>query len=437
MSLNIVGVVGMLRRMLVSAFLIFGMISLYAKDLEVSVRSEISRLPIHIELKIGSKDAPQQKYLRSLCTTFINDLALGDRLQPSLVQTGTSSAPFNIAIVSHYPEITFTLSRGTQNYQPMHSLVLTEDNASNRQKIHEAADKIHYALTSVPGISSGKIIFSLSKNPKDSELKQGELWSVDYDGGNLRPLTQENSLSITPNWMNIGSKNPYLYVSYKFGIPKIFLGSLENTTGKKVLHLQGNQFMPAFSPKKKLLAFISDSYGNPDLFLQSFSLSKGAMGKPRRVLNETFGTQGNPSFSPDGSKLVFVSNKDGRPRLYILQIDPEIQSPRLLTKKYRNSSCPSWSPDGKKIAFCSVIKGVRQICLYDLATGKDYQLTTTPVDKEGPSWAVDSQHLVYSAGNSGESELYLLSLITQKTKKIVIGLGEKRFPSWGGFPDNQ
>lgn len=84
-----------------------------------------------------------------------------------------------------------------------------------------------------------------------------------------------------------------------------------------------------------------------------------------------------------------------------------------------------------------MIKGVRQICLYDLATEKDYQLTTTPVDKEGPSWAVDSQHLVYSAGNSGESELYLLSLITQKTKKIVIGLGEKRFPSWGGFPDNQ
>ncbi|MEF9496846.1 Tol-Pal system protein TolB [Chlamydia sp. 04-14] len=427
----------MLRRIFVSTFLIFGIVSLYAKDLEVTVRSEISLLPIHVELKIGSNDAKQQKYLRTLCNTFISDLALGDRLQPTLVKSETLSAPFSIAIVSRYPEIVFTIARGSQNPQPFLSLILTEDNTSNRQKIHEAADKIHYALTSVPGISSGKIVFSLSKNPQDCELKQGELWSVDYDGGNLCALTQENSLSITPNWMNVGSGNPYLYVSYKFGIPKIFLGSLENTTGKKVLNLQGNQFMPTFSPRKKLLAFISDTYGNPDLFLQSFSLSRGAMGKPRRVLNETFGTQGNPSFSPDGSKLVFVSNKDGRPRLYIIQIDPEIQTPRLLTKKYRNSSCPSWSPDGKKIAFCSVIKGVRQICLYDLSTGKDYQLTTTPTDKEGPSWAIDSHHLVYSAGNSGESELYLLSLITQKTKKIVIGLGEKRFPSWGGFPNNQ
>ncbi|WP_041468046.1 Tol-Pal system protein TolB [Chlamydia felis] len=427
----------MLRRLFVSTFLIFGMVSLYAKDLEVSVRSENTLLPIHVELNIGPNDAKQTKYLRSLCSIFVKDLALGDRLQPLLVKSGEISAPFSIVISSHYPELVFTLSRGTHNPRPFHSLVLTEDIAINRQKIHEVADKIHYALTRVPGISSGKIVFSLSKNPHDGELKQGELWSVDYDGENLRALTQENSLSITPNWLNIGSNNPYFYVSYKFGIPKIFLGSLENTSGKKVLNLQGNQFMPVFSPRKKQLAFISDAYGNPDLFLQGFSPSQGAMGKPRRVLNESFGTQGNPSFSPDGSKLVFVSNKDGRPRLYIIQVDPEIQTPRLLTKKYRNSSCPSWSPDGKKIAFCSVIKGVRQICLYDLSTGKDYQLTTTPIDKEGPSWAIDSHHLVYSAGNSGESELYLLSLITQKTNKIVIGLGEKRFPSWGGFPNNQ
>ncbi|WP_348663406.1 Tol-Pal system protein TolB [Chlamydia vaughanii] len=427
----------MLQRILVSTFLVFGLVSVHAKDLEVTVRSEISLLPIHVELKTNSNDTKQQKYLRALCDIFVNDLALGDRLQPSFVKSGTASTPFSITIISRYPEIVFTIARDKQEPQPIHSIVLTENIGINRQKIHEAADKIHYVLTSIPGISSGKIVFSLCKNPQDNELKQGELWSVDYDGGNLRSLTQENSLSITPNWMNMGNNGSYFYVSYKFGIPKIFLGSLENTSGKKVLSLQGNQFMPAYSPRKKLLAFISDTYGNPDLFLQSFSLAKGAMGKPRRVLNETYGTQGNPSFSPDGSKLVFVSNKDGRPRLYIMQIEPEIQAPRLLTKKYRNSSCPSWSPDGKKIAFCSVIKGVRQICVYDLSTGKDYQLTTTTIDKEGPSWAIDSNHLVYSAGNSGESEIYLLSLITQKTKKIVIGSGEKRFPSWGEFLNNQ
>ncbi|AHK63612.1 Protein TolB [Chlamydia avium] len=421
----------MFLRVLISTFLIFGWRPSYARDLEVIVRSEATTFPLHVELHIRSTDAKQQQYLHALSNVFINDLALGDILQPSFVKPGAASTSLRIAIIDHYPELIFSLAKANQEYQPIHSIILTEDTQKNRQKIHESADKLHYVLTNIPGISSGKIVFSLCKPTQDQELKHGELWTVDHDGENLRPLTQENSLSITPHWTNIGENTTYFYVSYKLGIPKIFLGSLGESSGRKILNLPGNQFMPAFSPRKKLLAFISDSCGNPDLFLQSFSLVTGAMGKPRRILNETYGTQGNPSFSPDGSKLVFVSNKDGRPRLYTLQIEPEIQTPKLLTKKYRNSSCPVWSPDGTKIAFCSVIKGVRQICIYDLSTGRDSQLTTTPINKESPSWAMDSQHLVYSAGNAEESDIYLLSLITQKTKKIVIGPGEKRFPSWG------
>ncbi|ANG66039.1 Tol-Pal system protein TolB [Chlamydia gallinacea] len=422
----------MLLRVLTSIFLIFQWAPyLDARDLEVIVRSETTVFPVHVELRIHSQDVKQQKYLHTLGNIFLNDLSLGDRLHPVFVKPGTASTPMRIAILEHYPELIFSLAKANHEYQPIYSIILTEDTKKNQQKIHEAADKLHYVLTNIPGISSGKIVFSLCKSTQNQELKQGELWSVDYNGENLEPLTQENSLSVTPHWTNVGENSTYFYVSYKLGVPKIFLGSLESSSGKKILNLQGNQFMPTFSPKKKLLAFISDSCGNPDLFLQSFSLVQGAMGKPRRILNETYGTQGNPSFSPDGSKIVFVSNKDGRPRLYVLQIEPEIQTPRLLTKKYRNSSCPAWSPDGTKIAFCSVIKGVRQICIYDLSTGKDTQLTTTPIHKESPSWAADSQHLVYSAGNAGESEIYLLSLITQKTKKIAIGPGEKRFPSWG------
>ncbi|EPP34628.1 WD40-like Beta Propeller Repeat family protein [Chlamydia ibidis] len=423
----------MLLRIFVSTFLLFSMVVSYAKDLEVVVRAENTLLPVHVVFKHLAGDAKQEAYARSICTVFLRDLALGDRLEPFLVDANVASGERIVTIYCRYPELTFFVSKDNQEPRRLASVILTEDLGENRQSIHQIADQIHLAFTHVLGISSGKIIFSLSKDCSGQELKQGELWSVDYDGKNLHPLTKENTLSITPKWLGVGSDHSYIYVSYRSGIPKIFLGSLQNAQGRKILSLKGNQFMPAFSPRKKLLAFISDAYGNPDLFLQSFSLVSGAKGEPRRILDETFGTQGNPTFSPDGSRIVFVSNKDGVPRLYIMQVDPQIQAPRLLTKKYRNSSCPAWSPDGKKIAFCSVIKGVRQICCYDISTGKDYQLTTTPGDKESPSWAADSSHLVFSSGGAGLSDLYLLSLITQKTRKIAIGSGEKRFPSWGAF----
>lgn len=402
---------------------------LHSKDLEIHVRAETSLLPVNISLLSSPKNTKQDAYLKSLRDLFARDLALGDLLAPT-----SEIAPLTIFIEACYPELIFSFKRDGKASQKIFSLELSGDPSKDHQTIHEAADRIHFLLTRIPGISSGKILFSLCSTDASSELKQGEIWSVDYDGQHLAPLTSEHSLSITPAWMHIGHIPAYIYVSYKLGVPKIFLNTLSQPAGKKILAMQGNQFMPVFSPKTKLLAFISDRDGNPDLFVQPFSLATGAIGTPKKLLNETFGTQGNPSFSPDGTRLVFVSNKDGTPRIYQMQISPEQHPPRLLTKKYRNSSCPTWSPDGKKIAFCSVIKGVRQICVYDLASGKDEQLTTSADHKESPSWAADSNHLVYSAGSAHTSELFLLSLITKKSKKIVIGSGEKRFPCWGAFP---
>ena len=402
---------------------------IHCEDLEIHVRAETSLVPVTVALLSSPKDTRQNPYLLSLRDLFIRDLALGDLLAPT-----REPAPLAVIIESSYPELTFSLKRDGKDVQKIFSLELSGDPSKDHPVIHGAADRIHFLLTRVPGISSGKIIFSLCSASSSTELKQGELWSVDYDGQHLYPLTNEHSLSITPKWMNISHVPAYVYVSYKLGVPKLFLNTLNQSSGKKILAMQGTQFMPAFSPKTKLLAFISDRDGNPDLFVQPFSLATGAIGSPKKLLNESFGTQGNPSFSPDGSRLVFVSNKDGTPRIYQMQISPEQHPPHLLTKKYRNSSCPTWSPDGKKIAFCSVIKGVRQVCVHDLTTGRDEQLTTSPEHKESPSWAADSNHLVYSAGSSNTSELFLLSLITKKSKKIVIGSGEKRFPCWGVFP---
>lgn len=423
----------MLHRLIFFIICILHPILGFGKEYEVYVDSGHSTLPLNVSL-----DVSQDKitYAQSLYQILIQDIALGDVIIPSTQSSTNNLLRLVLSIKYPHAQIIFYNNHLKQTIK---SFALTGSLNLDRATIHQVADQVHLLLTGTPGISSGKILFSISSDNQAStpSLKQGELWSIDYDGCNLQKITSEESLSITPKLFSFKNTSPYLYVSYKNGIPKIFLNFLnKHEESRKIINLKGNQFMPDISLTKNQLVFVSDILGNPDLFIQKFSMATGALGSPEKLLKEPFGTQGNPVFSPDGNKLVFISNKDGSPRLYLLNLNESHQRPKLLTKKYRSIYCPSWSPDGKKISFCTTIKGVKQICYHDLTKSEDYQLTFCSNNKEDPTWGPDSKHIIFSSVTNNSSQLFLLSLITKKTKQITIGPGEKRFPTWGNFSNS-
>jgi TolB protein len=318
------------------------------------------------------------------------------------------------------------------------NLPITGEISHDRRQIHRLADAIYKALFNEEGIATTHILFTKKVPGKTPNASDFELWEMDYDGANARQLLKQSGLIVTPAYVPPKSgqlASQFVFVNYKNGQPKIFIGNLRDGTNKALVKLAGNQLMPAVSRQQDKVAFISDYTGNPDLFMQTFDIEQATPGKPQQLFTNKRAAQGTPTFSPDGKQVAFVSNKDGSPKIYVMNI-PEPRAkinelkPKLITRYQGDCTAPNWSPDGKKIAYCVKTKGKRQIWVYDFDRKEEYQVTQGNENKENPSFAPNSEHIVYNTTEQGNTEIYFVSLNELKPVKITSGVGDKRFPSW-------
>ncbi len=329
----------------------------------------------------------------------------------------------------------YNLLKGQAN--PFPEIALTGSLAQDRQELHKLSDAIFNLLFQESGICHSRMLYSYQQTRSDQDNSwHSEIIECDWDGENVKTVTKEKSYCVTPVLIPKGNglnKEMFLYVSYKTGQPKIFIASLDDGKGKKVVDIRGNQMLPTISKNRDKIAFICDASGRADLFVQSIQPEIGRTGIPKQLFSYPKSTQGSPTFSPDGSKVAFVSDKDGAPRIY--WISSEVTSKRgiahLITKKSRESSCPSWSPDGTKLAYSAKTNGIRQIWTYTFSTAEEKQLTYGPGNKENPSWATNSLHLVFNSTDNNSSDLYVVNLNQPDAMKITKGQGKKHYPTWG------
>ena len=324
-------------------------------------------------------------------------------------------------------------STATGSLKSFEGIALTGQLGKDRRIIHKIADKIHEALFGTAGVASQVILYS---SKVKSSTTVSEIWMCDSDGYNARQLTKEGSYSVSPVFISPSpqfANDRFLYVSYKSGQPKIFIASLHDGVGKRLIDLRGNQLLPAISKQRDKIAFICDAGGRTDLFLQQFHPETGEVGKPVQLFSLPHATQASPTFSPDGSKIAFVSDTGGTPRIYVIpaSFNTKRPTPHLISKINQENSCPAWSPDGKKLAYSAKTKGIRQIWIYEFTTGEERQLTDGPGNKENPAWAPDSIHLVFNSTGSEQSELFVVNLNQPEAIKITHGPGKKDYPAWG------
>ncbi|MCJ7704534.1 MAG: hypothetical protein MUO28_03240, partial [Desulfobacterales bacterium] len=160
-----------------------------------------------------------------------------------------------------------------------------------RNMVHRIADETILHLTGEKGIHNTKIAYV---------IRQGESREVsvaDFDGANVRPITQNQSINISPIWTPDGQK----------------------------------------------IAFTSYLKRNPDLYLIDLN------GRNLQRFSSHPGLNVSPSWSPDGKQIALMMGMEGKSDIYLL--DANGGNPKRLSGGHGNESTPRWSPDGQRIVF--------------------------------------------------------------------------------------
>lgn len=286
---------------------------------------------------------------------------------------------------------------------------------SLRRLGHIASDQVVMALTGKRGIADTRIAFA------NNSTRHKEIYVVDYDGENLKKLTNDQSISILPRWSKDGR---IFYTTYKYRNPDIFAIDLKAGKVSPIILKGGLSLIGGVSPDGKALAFTSSGGTNPSIYIYNLETHQ------KTQITNKASVDGSPSYSPDGKYITFVSNRAGNPQIYVMELATGTTRP--LTKTFNWSDSPQWSPTGEWIVFSGREAPFHpmDIFLVDLTGTQIRRLTTDAGSNEDPTWSPDGRFIAFTTTRNGEQQLYLMDMDGSAPHLLADLKGDSFTPHW-------
>ena len=254
----------------------------------------------------------------------------------------------------------------------------------------ELLDIFNLEYISDPQISpDGKQVVYI-RNFKDvmTDKNLSNLWIVNFDGTQNRPLTTGNTSDNSPSWSPDGKK--LLFKSNMDGKMRLYLMWLDS---KQPLVISNSNDLPgaiSWSPNSDLLAFSK--------FVEKENASPIKMPKKPEGANwneaPKYITEMN--YRADGAGYL----KSGNTQLFIVSIDGH--TPRQLTFSPYDHGAPVWSKDGKSLYFSANLGEDyeldplnSEIHKLDLADAKITVLTNRQGPDNNPTLSADGKKIAY------------------------------------------
>ena len=224
----------------------------------------------------------------------------------------------------------------------------------------------------------------------------------------------------------------------------------------------GSHRWPALSPDGRMLAFVSDAAGTPQVWVKNlssgdpiqitfgdrpvvrprwaargdriiFSIQGGGIwsvaplgGGPRRIVEHGW----NADLSPDGERLVF----ERRSQVWVAKADgtgitPLSDLPQAVMPFY-GDTWPTFSPDGRSIAVFLGEEGrYGDYWVIPSQGGKALRLTTDLAEGGAPAWTPDGNFLVFPSARAGSTNLWRVPVSGGVPEALTTGAGDDLDPA--------
>ncbi|MGR3434792.1 MAG: Tol-Pal system beta propeller repeat protein TolB [Shimia sp.] len=290
-----------------------------------------------------------------------------------------------------------------------------------RRMAHKVADQVYARITGETPYFDSRVAFVSETGPKGNRRQR--IAVMDYDGENVRFLTDSGAIVLAPRFSPTGDR--VLYTSYEGGFPQVYVLDVGSVSRAPLNTGDGfMSFAPRFSPDGRTVVYSIESGGNSDLYAQSLTT-----GQQVRLTNAP-SIETAPSYSPDGRQIVFESDRSGTQQLYVMPATGG-EARRISFGEGRYGT-PVWSPRGDLIAFTKQTKGRFAIGVMRVDGSEERLLSASPLD-EGPTWSPNGRVIMFTRetlGESGAPAIYSVDISGRNLRRLPLDTAASD-PSWG------